>query len=83
MSDEATEAIPIGQGDPQPVVFMSQPTEYEVLTGARLQEWEDVLAERVGLRGLSLARKDTQSRMSHCISWSGKGGLDDCDMVEM
>jgi hypothetical protein len=65
----------IRQGRNQPAVFMFQPTHYEVVTGERLDEWEDYLAERVGLRGVS-----TQG-MGASISFCP--GLDDCDQVQM
>jgi hypothetical protein len=34
---------------PRPLVFMFQPTHYEVVPPERLAEWEKTLAERVGL----------------------------------
>ncbi len=85
MPDEAT---PMGRGEQhlvtgrtRPAVFMFQPTHYEVVTGDRLQEWEDALAERVGLRGLSLASAGSQA-MSSCISFC-PNFVDDCDQVEL
>lgn len=32
----------------QPVVFMFQPTEYEVVPPERLSEWEDLMRKEVG-----------------------------------
>ena len=79
MSDEAT---PRGQGHPQPVVFFPfKPTHYEVVTEERrLQDWEDALAEKVGLRGVSVAREGFM--MSKSVSLCG-GFWCDCDQVEM
>jgi len=36
------------KGPKQPVVFMFQPTEYEVVPPERLKEWEEAMRRRVG-----------------------------------
>jgi hypothetical protein len=60
---------------PVPAVFMFQPTRYELaVTGERLQEWERLLRERVGLRA-ELARPGGLPSISFC------DGACDCDEV--
>lgn len=48
----------------QPVIFMLQPTHYEVLPPERLSEWEADMRERVGLDlpGLDVSLQSVQER---------------------
>ncbi len=50
MADQNPEGAPteIPRG-PIPTVFHFQPTRYEVVTGDRLEEWERLMRQRVGL----------------------------------
>jgi hypothetical protein len=58
-----------------PSVLMFQPTHYEVIRGDRLEEWERLMSERVGLR----PHLPRQGGGSPSISWCD--GLDDCDEI--
>jgi hypothetical protein len=60
-----------GRSPEQPVVFMFQPTAFEVMTPDRLTEWENLLQEKVGLEGR--AREGRVSTLSYCDT------RDDCD----
>jgi hypothetical protein len=81
---------PLGSGEQHtidsltghPVVFMFQPTEYEVVTGDRLQEWQKLLAERVGLQVRDVREETlTATAMAACISFCP--AMDDCDQVQL
>jgi hypothetical protein len=69
---------------PAPVVWMFQPTDYEVVTGDRLKEWERDMREQV----LASARADititieiviTTGTATYCRSGPGDAAYDDCD----
>ncbi len=61
----------------QPVVFMFQPTRFEIVTADKLNEWETLLRERVGMRlpvDMSAAGGDSGTC---CASYCPDA--DDCD----
>ena len=68
----------IEPGNP-PVILMFQPTDYEVVTPDRLQEWQDDLAENVGLRGLG----DLDPQFASTGTWAHCGFKepDYCDVL--
>jgi hypothetical protein len=70
----------VEQGNP-PVILMFQPTEYEIVTGDRLQEWEEDLAESVGLRGLG--DLDPSTFRTGTYAQCGGGGWDYCDQLPL
>jgi hypothetical protein len=63
-----------------PVVFMFQPTYYETVTGARLEEWERLMAERVGIAAVAPAREISQDMRPPHPTLSGCDYADDCDV---
>ena len=68
------EQLQIERGD-GPLVFMLQPTHYEVVGNERLDEWETLLRDRVGIAD----GVEYQPRGQPSISWCP--GLDDCDEI--
>jgi hypothetical protein len=70
--------LEVTPGNP-PVVFMFQPTHYEVVTGEDFDLWQKHLEEKVGLRGLNVDRSAVQS----VGSWSGCPTWDECDQLQM
>jgi len=63
----------------RPVLFMFQPKYFAPIPNDRLGEWEQLVAERVGIKGISV-----QSDMM-CVSFCEVGGGRvqgcDCDML--
>jgi hypothetical protein len=69
---------------PEPVVWMFQPTEYEVVTGDRLKEWErDMRTAALSKRGLTIDITITitisSGTATYCRSGPGDAAYDDCD----
>ena len=62
------------QDKPKPVVFMFQPTRFEVVKGEKLKEWEKLLQERVGFRSRGGSFEDGGTC---CVSYCPDA--DDCD----
>ena len=61
---------------PQPVVFMFQPTRFEIVPNERLEEWEKLLRQNVGLHAdLDLA--SLHETGTCCVSCCPD--CDDCD----
>jgi hypothetical protein len=73
---DAQEALREFQRAPRPAVFMFQPTRFEVVTGERIEEWERLLRDRVGLSGLRV--DESTARGVRTESWCD-GGACDCD----
>jgi hypothetical protein len=70
-------------GGKLPLIFMFQPTEFEVATGERLAEWEELMKTQVGL-GQFAELKDREDYISgfETISLCPGAGADDCDWHE-
>lgn len=67
-----------------PAVFMFQPLEYELVSAERIEEWERLLRERVGLIPSGNVSADMRMMRSGlpCVSFCGSGGgMDDCDEI--
>ena len=59
----------------QPAVFMFQPTKFETVTGERIKQWEQLMREKVGLRGVTGGFADGGScTVCNCPD------ADDCDV---
>jgi hypothetical protein len=75
MADQYPEGAPTEfPRGPIPAVFHFQPTRYEVVTGERLEEWERLMRQRVGLPVENLRLRALPS-ISFCE------GACDCDAV--
>ena len=62
----------------QPVVFMFQPTRFEVVRGEKLKEWETLLRERVGLHlPVNMPAAGGGGDGTCCVSYCPDA--DDCD----
>jgi hypothetical protein len=59
-----------------PVVFMFQPTHYEIVRPSRLAEWENLVAKTIRPALLS-----SEMRATQCYSWCGETIFDDCDAI--
>jgi hypothetical protein len=70
---------------PTPVVWMFQPTDYEVVTGDRLKEWESDMRRHVLQRRsdaaieIKISIVITSGTGTYCRSGPGDAAYDDCD----
>jgi hypothetical protein len=70
---------------PTPVVWMFQPTDYEIVTGDRLKEWESdvrnqVLQRRQGITiEIDIKIVISTGTATYCRSGPGDAAYDDCD----
>ena len=68
-----------------PLVWMFQPTTFELVTGDRLREWEKMMAEYVGLEDaspksrLASGRGSATGTRSYSHSGPKDSANDDCD----
>ena len=63
------------QSTAQPVVFRSQPTPLKIVTGEKLQQYENHLSERLGIDGVNMMK-----RSGGCSSGtSSSEAASDCD----
>jgi hypothetical protein len=61
-----------------PVVFMFRPTHYEVVSADKLSEWEDAMAQQVGL---TATPAQMVSGRTICFCGPDGGGPDDSDWL--
>jgi hypothetical protein len=62
----------------KPIVFMFTPERYEVVTGERVQEWERLMRERVGLQQVGIDIAGLRPSLP-TLCFCGGFGNDACD----
>ncbi|WP_433431620.1 hypothetical protein [Nonomuraea sp. CA-141351] len=80
MSEQQMQERRAFQGDP--IVWMFQPTSYEVVTGDRLKQWErDMRSQVLARRGIEIDITIIITTGTATYSFSGPSdsGPDDCD----
>lgn len=78
-SEQATAGkVPVAEN--LPTVLMFQPTRFEVVAGDQLQEWETLLREEVGLKGVSANQKLAAATPSVSLCGTPEK-RDDCDQI--
>ena len=77
---EPGEEIPLEQGD-MPLIFAFRAKSFQVVAPDRVEEWEQLMTERVGIKPGWNDTQEQKATRTFCQCDGGLSGFDDCDAI--